>query len=86
MVWPAEKRSWSRRAAYVGPRRALEAVEPALAQGTGWAGGGRATTRGRRAVGRHSRSASGRPRRSGPRGRAPPSASSAPCGSGAATS
>ena len=54
MVWPAEKRGWSRRTAYVGPRRALEEVEPALARGTGWAGGGRA---------HHPRSASGRPSR-----------------------
>jgi hypothetical protein len=54
MVWPAKKRGWSRRTAYVGPRRALEEVEPALARGTGWPGGGRA---------HHPRSPSGRPSR-----------------------
>ena len=52
MMWPAEKRGWTKRTAYTGPKRALERVEPALARGTGWTGGGRA---------HHPRSATGRP-------------------------
>ena len=52
MVWPNEKRGWAKRVSYTGPKRALEEVEPALARGTGWAGGGRA---------HHPRSATGRP-------------------------
>src|SRR5262245_41424804 len=51
MVWPAERRGWAKRVSYTGPKRALEEVEPALARGTGWAGGGRA---------HHPRSATGR--------------------------
>jgi hypothetical protein len=30
MVWPAEKRGWPRRTAYIGSRQALEEVEPAV--------------------------------------------------------
>jgi len=52
MVWPAEPRGWRKRTAYTGPKRTLELVEPALARGTGWAGGGRA---------HKPRSATGRP-------------------------
>lgn len=61
MVWPAEKRGWSRHTAYVGPRRAMEEVEPALARGTGWAGAVARITLDRRAGARHSRSASAQP-------------------------
>jgi hypothetical protein len=50
MVWPARTRGWVKRTAYTGSKRQLEEVEPALARGTGWPGGGR---------GPKSRSASG---------------------------
>lgn len=36
--WPAASGGWQQRTPYAGPRRALEAVEPALARGTGWPG------------------------------------------------
>jgi hypothetical protein len=38
--WPAERGGWQRRTPYVGPKRALEEVEPVLARGSGWPGGG----------------------------------------------
>lgn len=40
MTWPATPRGWSKRTGYAGPKRQLEEVEPALARGTGWPGGG----------------------------------------------
>ena len=48
MLWPAAPRGWSKRTAYTGSKRQLEEVEPALARGTGWPGGGsgRRPTRG----------------------------------------
>jgi len=39
MVWPARPRGWAKRQGFVGAKRALEEVEPALARGTGWPGG-----------------------------------------------
>lgn len=42
MYWPREPGGWARRSSYTGQRRILEEVEPALARGTGWPGGGRA--------------------------------------------
>ncbi len=42
MLWPIEPGGWAKRTAYAGGKRALEEVEPALARGTGWPGGGRA--------------------------------------------
>jgi hypothetical protein len=41
MVWPVERGGWAKRTAYTGGKRQLEEVEPALARGTGWPGGGR---------------------------------------------
>ena len=41
MVWPARPRGWTKRTGYVGTKRQLEEVEPALARGTGWPFGGR---------------------------------------------
>ena len=40
MVWPATSRGWAKRTSYTGSKRQLEEVEPALARGTGWPGGG----------------------------------------------
>jgi hypothetical protein len=40
MIWPATPRGWSKRTGYAGSKRQLEEVEPALARGTGWPGGG----------------------------------------------
>ncbi len=42
MLWPAEPGGWAKRTAYTGGKRHLEEVEPALARGTRWPGGGRA--------------------------------------------
>lgn len=42
MLWPTERGGWAKRTAYTGGKRPLEEVEPALARGTGWPGGGRA--------------------------------------------
>lgn len=41
MLWPARRGGWRVRTAYTGPRKALEAVDPRQARGTGWPGGGR---------------------------------------------
>jgi len=41
MVWPARPRGWLKRTAYTGSKRSLEELEPALARGSGWPGGGR---------------------------------------------
>jgi hypothetical protein len=41
MLWPAEPGGWAKRTAYTGGKRQLEEVEPALARGSGWPGGGR---------------------------------------------
>ena len=41
MLWPARPRGWVKRTGYVGTKRQLEEVEPALARGTGWPFGGR---------------------------------------------
>ena len=41
MIWPAEPRGWTKRTHYDGGKRQLEEVEPALARGTGWPGGGK---------------------------------------------
>ena len=41
MVWPARPRGWAKRTGYVGTKRQLEEIEPALARGTGWPFGGR---------------------------------------------
>jgi hypothetical protein len=42
MLWPVVPGGWAKRTAYTGGKRPLEEVEPALARGTGWPGGGRA--------------------------------------------
>ncbi len=39
--WPAEPGGWTQRTPYTGGKRQLEEVEPSLARGTGWPGGGR---------------------------------------------
>jgi len=39
--WPAESGGWQRRTPYTGGKRQLEEVEPSLARGSGWPGGGR---------------------------------------------
>ena len=44
MIWPAQPRGWVKRKGYVGAKRQLEEVVPALARGTGWPGGGRGPT------------------------------------------
>lgn len=41
MLWPARPRGWMKRRGYVGGKRQLEEIEPALARGSGWPGGGR---------------------------------------------
>lgn len=41
MLWPARPRGWAKRTGFVGAKRQLEEVEPALARGTGWPFGGR---------------------------------------------
>ena len=38
--WPAEPRGWAKRTPYKGGKRGLEEVDPRLARGTGWPGGG----------------------------------------------
>jgi hypothetical protein len=38
--WPVEPGGWAQRTPYTGPKRALEEVDPRLARGTGWPGGG----------------------------------------------
>jgi len=40
MLWPATPRGWLKRTSYAGSKRQLDEVEPALARGTGWPGGG----------------------------------------------
>jgi hypothetical protein len=40
LLWPVEPKGWLRRTPYIGGKRQLEEVEPALARGTGWPGGG----------------------------------------------
>ena len=44
MIWPARVRGWMKRKGYVGGKRQLEEIEPALARGSGWPGGGRGPT------------------------------------------
>src|SRR5262245_43432944 len=48
MLWPATPRGWTKRTSYHGSKRQLQEVEPSLARGTGWPGGGtgRRPTRG----------------------------------------
>jgi hypothetical protein len=41
VYWPKAPKGWSRRTPYNGSKRGLEEVDPALARGTGWPGGGR---------------------------------------------
>jgi len=41
MVWPREANGWARRTTWLGGRRHLTEVEPALARGTRWPGAGR---------------------------------------------
>ena len=41
MVWKAARGGWAKRTAFTGSKRHLEEVEPALARGSGWPGGGR---------------------------------------------
>lgn len=38
VTWPDRRGGWDQRTPYTGPRRGLEAVEPALARGSGWPG------------------------------------------------
>jgi hypothetical protein len=39
--WPKQRAGWAQRTPYTGGKRPLEEVDPALARGTGWPGGGR---------------------------------------------
>jgi hypothetical protein len=41
VLWPARKGGWTKRTPYNGPKRQLEEVDPRLARGSGWPGGGR---------------------------------------------
>lgn len=41
VYWPAERGGWAQRTPYTGGKRQLEEVDPALARGSGWPGGGR---------------------------------------------
>jgi hypothetical protein len=41
VTWPARDGGWADRTPFTGKRAQLEEVEPALARGTGWPGGGR---------------------------------------------
>ena len=38
--WPVATGGWAQRTPYTGPKRVLEEVDPRLARGTGWPGGG----------------------------------------------
>jgi hypothetical protein len=40
VLWPAAKGGWSRRTPYTGGKRQLEEIDPRLARGSGWPGGG----------------------------------------------
>jgi len=41
VYWPKQRAGWTQRTPYTGSKRKLEEVDPALARGTGWPGGGR---------------------------------------------
>jgi hypothetical protein len=41
VCWPKQRGGWAQRTPYTGGKRQLEEVDPSLARGTGWPGGGR---------------------------------------------